>query len=56
MSPPRKKAPPKKRNLAARALRSPLFRPKLAANPKAYKRNKRFIRNPVDDGSDDQIN
>ncbi|MBN9344938.1 MAG: hypothetical protein J0I48_01880 [Devosia sp.] len=55
MSPPRK-APPKKRNLAAKALRSPLFRPKVAGNPAAYKRRKRFIRNPGDDTSDDQIN
>jgi hypothetical protein len=55
MSPPRK-PPPKKRNLAAKALRSPLFRPKVAANPAAYKRRKRFIRNPVDDAGDDQIN
>jgi hypothetical protein len=56
MSPPRKKSPPRKRNLAARALRSPLFRPKIAANPNAYRRRKRFIRNPVDEGKYDQIN
>lgn len=55
MSPPRK-PPPKKRNLAAKALRSPLFRLKVAANPAAYRRRKRFIRNPVDDAGDDQIN
>ena len=55
MSPPRKK-PPQKRNLAARALRSPLFRPKVAVNPTAYKRRRRFIRNQVDDTGDDQIN
>jgi hypothetical protein len=52
--PPRK--PPKKRNLAAKALRSPLFQPRVAANPNAYRRRKRFTRNPVDDASDDQIN
>lgn len=52
--PPRK--PPKKRNLAAKALQSPLFRPKVVANPNAYKRKRRFIRNPVDDASDDQVN
>lgn len=56
MSPPRKKSPPRKRNLAARALRSPLFRPKVVANPAAYKRKKRFTRNPVDDAPDNQIN
>jgi hypothetical protein len=55
MSPPRK-PPPKKRNLAAKALRSPLFRPRVAVNPAAYKRRKRFIRNPVDDTGDDEIN
>lgn len=33
---PRKKSAP--RNLAARALRDPLFRPKVEADPKAYKR------------------
>jgi hypothetical protein len=56
MSPPSKKKPPRKRNLAAKALRSPLFRPRVLANPNAYKRRKRFTRNPVDEGSDDQIN
>ena len=54
MSPPRK--PPRKRNLAAKALRSPLFRPKVVANPNAYKRRKKFIRNPVDEASGEQIN
>ena len=38
MKPPAKKAPPKKRNLAAKALRDPLFRPKVMDNPNAYKR------------------
>lgn len=55
MSPDRKK-PPRKRNLAAKALRSPLFRPKIVANPATYKRRKRFTRNPVDSDTDDQIN
>ena len=54
VNPPRK--PPKRRNLAAKALRSPLFRPKVAANPNAYKRRKRFIQIPVDDAPDDPIN
>lgn len=35
------KSPPKKRNLAAKALRSPLFRPKVMADPKAHKRKSR---------------
>jgi hypothetical protein len=47
------KSPPRKRNLAARALRDPLFRPRVGPNPKAYKRKKRIIL-PVED--DDQIN
>lgn len=56
MSPPYRKKPPRKRNLAAKALRSPLFRPRVLANPNAYRRRRRFTRNPVDEGSDDQIN
>lgn len=56
MKPPAKKAPPKKRNLAARALRGPLFRPKIMENPSAYKRKARFNKKPDDSGDDDQIN
>lgn len=56
MKPPAKKAPPKKRNLAAKALRDPLFRPKVMDNPGAYKRRERFNRKPDDDPGDDQIN
>jgi hypothetical protein len=48
------KAPPRKRNLAAKALRDPLFRPKIIANPRAYKRKKRVEIPPGDD--QDQIN
>ncbi len=51
-----KKPPPRKRNLAAKALRDPLFRPRVEANPSAYKRRRKFIRNPVDLADDDQIN
>ena len=47
------KSPPKKRNLAARALGSPLFRPKIVGNPKAYKRKKKVELPPTDD---DKIN
>jgi hypothetical protein len=51
--PPAKKAPPRKRNLAAKALREPLFRPKVMDKPGAYKRNKKVELTPDDD---DQIN
>lgn len=47
------KSPPKKRNLAAKALRDPLFRPRVVPDPKAYKRNKK-VALPADE--DDQIN
>jgi hypothetical protein len=56
MSPAKKKAPPKRRNLAARALRDPLFRPKIMANPNAYKRRKRFTQKPVDSTESDEMN
>jgi hypothetical protein len=49
MKPPKRKAPPKQRNLAARALRDPLFRPKVMENPAAYKRRPKFAKNPVDE-------
>jgi hypothetical protein len=42
MSPPAKR-PLKKRNLAARALRSPLFRQKFVANLMVYKRRRDLI-------------
>lgn len=56
MSPPKQKAPPKKRNLAALALRDPLFKPKVMANPAAYKRRKRFTQKPVDTAESDEMN
>jgi hypothetical protein len=56
MSPAKKKAPPKKRNLAARALRDPLFRPKIMANPNAYRRRQRFAQKPVNIDENDEIN
>ena len=55
MTTPRK-SPPKKRNLAAKALRSPLFRPRVAGNPDAYKRRRRYPVKPFDLAADDQIN
>lgn len=47
------KAQPRKRNLAAKALSDPRYRPKVAPDPKAYKRKKRVEFPPEDD---DQIN
>jgi hypothetical protein len=35
---------------------SPLFRPKVFANPNAYKRRKKFNRNPADNASGERIN
>lgn len=56
MSPSKKKAPPRRRNLAARALRDPLFRPKVMANPNAYKRKQRFTQKPVDSDESGEMN
>ena len=56
MKPPAKKAPPRKRNLAAKALRDPLFRPKIMENPSAYRRRDRFNKKPDDSPDDDQVN
>ena len=53
---PAKKALPKKRNLAAKALRDPLFRPKVMESPSAYKRKERFTRKPDDEAENDEIN
>jgi len=55
---PRKKTPklPARRNLAAKALRDPLFRPKIMANPSAYKRHGRFNRKPDNSMADDESN
>ncbi len=55
MRPPKKKSPPRTRNLAAKVLRDPLFRPKVMANPNAYRRRRRFVTRPEDE-TDDQIN
>jgi hypothetical protein len=54
MRPPKRnkrKSPPRKRNLAAKVLRDPLFRPKVMANPNAYRRRKRFIVRPEDESN-----
>ncbi|MEO8757252.1 MAG: hypothetical protein ABI398_05820 [Devosia sp.] len=53
---PTKKSPPKKRNLAAKALRAPLFRPKVMEDPAVYKRRVKFAQKPDDEPPDDQIN
>ena len=52
---PAKKVP-KKRNLAAKALRDPLFRPKVMENPSAYKRRERFNKKPDNSMEDDEVN
>lgn len=52
MRPPKKK-PPRKRNLAAKVLRDPLFRPKVMANPNAYRRRRRFVTRPEDEANGD---
>ena len=51
MKPPKSPSlpPPKKRNLAAKALRAPLFRPKVEPSPTTYKRRGRFTRKPGDE-------
>ena len=46
MRKPKKKAPPKPRNLAAKSLASGLFRPRTEANPKAYKRRPKHKLDP----------
>ncbi len=56
MKPPSRKAPPKKRNLAAKALADPAFRPKVVEKPVARKRQKKFSLKSVDEADDDQIN
>jgi hypothetical protein len=38
MKKPKRKAPPKPRNLAAKSLRAGQFQPKVEPDPKAYKR------------------
>ena len=53
---PAKKALPKKRNLAAKALRDPLFRPKVVAEPAAYQCRNRINKEPDDTSGDEQIN
>ncbi len=54
MKPPKSPSlpPPKKRNLAAKALRAPLFRPKVEPSPTTYKRRGRFTRKPGDEPED----
>lgn len=56
MKKPRPKAPPKPRNVAAKALRSGQFQPKIEENPNAYKRRQKHKRelkiSPVDEEND----
>ena len=56
MKPPSKKSPPKTRNLAAKALRDPSFRPKIMENPTVKKARNKFNKKPDDIDEDDQIN
>ena len=50
MARPPRKTPAKTRNLAAKALRSPLFRARVLPHPDAYKRKMRFNRRLIDEG------
>jgi hypothetical protein len=54
MTRPPRKTPAKKRNLAAKALRSPVFRARILPNPNAYKRRQRFNRKPIDNANPDE--
>ena len=56
MKPPSTKTPAKKRNLAAKALANPAFRPKVVEKPVTKKREKKFSLKSVDDTDDGQIN
>lgn len=49
-----KRKPPARRNLAAKALGSPLFRPKIVPAPAAEKRKPRFVRKLVVPEDDDE--
>jgi hypothetical protein len=53
MRKPKKKAPPKPRNLAAKSLASGLFRARTEANPKAYKRRPKHKLDPAGKASAD---
>jgi hypothetical protein len=55
MKPPSKKSPPKPRNLAAKALRDPAFKPKIMENPAIKKQRNKFNKKPVDVDPDDDI-
>ena len=47
------RSPPRKRNLAAKALSDPLFRPKVMADPKAYRRKPRTPPRPKSEADDE---
>jgi stalled ribosome alternative rescue factor ArfA len=47
MRKPRKSAPPKPRNVAAKSLASGLFRQRIEVNPKAYKRRPKHKVDPA---------
>lgn len=58
MKKPRKKVPPKPRNIAAKSLREGPFQPRVEENPKAYKRRPRHKPDlasvPPDEEQDDK--
>lgn len=54
MARPPRKTPARTRNLAAKALRSPLFRARVLPHPGAYKRKMRFSRKLVDGEESDE--
>jgi hypothetical protein len=51
---PKKRAPPKPRNVAAKALRSGKFQPRVHADPNAYKRRAKHRVDPAKQDDDDQ--
>lgn len=54
MKKPKKKVPPKPRNVAAKALRGGAFAPKVEPSPKAYKRRPKHRPDPVLPRDDDE--
>jgi hypothetical protein len=55
MRKPKKKAPPKPRNLAAKSLASGVFKARIEANPKAYKRRPKHKSDPAKSATGDDL-
>jgi hypothetical protein len=53
MKKPKPKAPPKPRNVAAKALRSGQFQPRVEDHPKAYRRRPKHRPDPPPPGPDE---